>query len=116
MLQESAHRWLDEYLHLKHMLKTDKRKLRKLMNLEQVPADILMSNAVESLRTRLAQNLQKKHDLRDNSGLQVLPLGHNLRKLVARRETQRISLLNLQAQALQQGRSGATSVGQDTLL
>ena len=86
------------------------------MNLEQVPADILMSNAVESLRTRLAQNLQKKHDLRDNSGLQVLPLGHNLRKLVARRETQRISLLNLQAQALQQGRSGATSVGQDTLL
>ena len=100
VLQESAHRWLDKFLSLRHVNKTDKRKLSKLMNLEQISSEKLKSKAVEQLRTRLAHNLQLRHDLRDNCGFQVLPLGKNLRALVARRDQQRVSLLNLQAQAL----------------
>ena len=108
-LQTSAHRWLDTWLGLRQQAKGYTKNLRKLLNLERIEGSMLKTKSHELLRTRLRENLQQRHDLRDHSGFQVQPLGLNLRALVDKRQTQRESLLNLQCQALGSPTSGAKS-------
>ena len=100
-LQCSANRWLQEHLRLTHVSKSHRDNMKRLLNLSPVPDAQLHTQHLEKLRVRLAESLQNRHDLRDNSGFKVGPLGPSLENLVGQRRTQRISLLNMQSQAIQ---------------